>query len=119
MALGTNEVSLLHLTSAYATFANRGVRAPTTSVLEITDNQGHPLYSYDAAHPHGVRALREDVAFLMSSILSDKLRAITNLALATRWNWIARRRPKLGRPIVFAITGRWAIPPISRWCLGR
>jgi membrane peptidoglycan carboxypeptidase len=62
----------LHLTSAYATFANRGVRVPPTSILEITDNQSHPLYTYDAAHPQGVRALREDVAFLMSSILSDK-----------------------------------------------
>jgi len=72
MALGTNEVSLLHLTAAYATFANQGVRAPSTSVLEITDSQGHPLYNYDAAHPHGVRAMRPDVAFLMSSILSDK-----------------------------------------------
>jgi membrane peptidoglycan carboxypeptidase len=72
MALGTTEVSLLHLTSAYATFANRGVRVPPTSILEITDNQGHPLYTYNAAHPNGVRAMREDVAFLMSSILSDK-----------------------------------------------
>ena len=71
-ALGTTEVSLLHLTSAYATFANRGVRVPPTSILEITDNQSHPLYTYNAAHPQGVRALREDVAFLMSSILSDK-----------------------------------------------
>src|SRR6266699_3397072 len=71
-ALGTSEVSLLHLTSAYATFANRGVRVPPTSILEITDNQSHPLYTYNAAHPQGVRALREDVAFLMSSILSDK-----------------------------------------------
>src|SRR6266568_4638267 len=72
MAIGTVEVSLLHLTSAYATFANRGVRVPPTSILEITDNQSHPLYTYNAAHPQGVRALREDVAFLMSSILSDK-----------------------------------------------
>ena len=72
LALGANEVSLLHLTGAYATFANRGVRVPPTAVLEITDSQGHPLYAYDAAHPQGVRAIREDVAFLMSSILSDK-----------------------------------------------
>ncbi|GAC1618395.1 MAG: PBP1A family penicillin-binding protein [Ktedonobacteraceae bacterium] len=72
IALGTTEVSLLHLTSAYATFANRGVRVPPTSILEITNNQGQPIYTYDAAHPHGVRAIREDVAFLMSSILSDK-----------------------------------------------
>ena len=72
MALGSAEVSLLHLTGAYATFANKGVREPSTAVLEITDNQGHPLYKYDEAHPQGVRAVGEDVAFLMSSILSDK-----------------------------------------------
>jgi membrane peptidoglycan carboxypeptidase len=71
MALGTSEVSLLHLTSAYATFANQGVRVPPTSILEITDNQGYPLYSYNSAHPQGVHALRADVAFLISSILSD------------------------------------------------
>ena len=72
LALGTAEVSLLHLTSAYATFANQGVRVPPTSILEITNNQGDPLYTYDAAHPPGVRAIRADVAFLMSSILSDE-----------------------------------------------
>jgi membrane peptidoglycan carboxypeptidase len=72
MALGTAEVSLLDLTSAYATFANQGVRVPPTSILEITDSQGHPLYTYNAAHPRGVRAVRADVAFLMSSILADK-----------------------------------------------
>src|SRR2546421_61686 len=71
MALGTSEVSLLHLTSAYATFANQGVRVPPTSILEITDNQGYPLYSYNSAHPRGVRALRADIAFLVNSILSD------------------------------------------------
>ncbi len=72
LALGTAEVSLLHLTDAYATFANRGVRVAPTSILEITNSQGNPLYIYNAAHPQGVRAIREDVAFLMSSILSDK-----------------------------------------------
>src|SRR5258708_21727218 len=72
VVLGTAEVSLLDLTSAYATFANRGVRVPPTSILEITDSQGRPLYTYNAAHPQGVRAIREDVAFLMSSILADK-----------------------------------------------
>jgi membrane peptidoglycan carboxypeptidase len=71
LALGTTEVSLLHLTGAYATFANRGIRVPQTAVLEISDSQGHPLYTYDAAHPYGVRAIHEDVAFLISSILSD------------------------------------------------
>src|SRR5439155_2644079 len=72
LALGTAEVSLLHLTSAYATFTDHGVHVPPTSILEITNNVGHPLYIYNAAHPQGVQAIREDVAFLMSSILADK-----------------------------------------------
>ncbi len=71
-ALGTIEVSPLHMTSAYATFANRGVRVPTTSILKITDSQGRPLYQFDEAHPHGVQVMRADVAYLMSSVLSDK-----------------------------------------------
>jgi membrane peptidoglycan carboxypeptidase len=72
LALGTAEVSLLHLTSAYATFANQGVHVQPTSILEITNNVGHPIYIYNAAHPQGVQAVRKDVAFLMNSILSDK-----------------------------------------------
>src|SRR5947209_18133613 len=73
LAIGTVEVSLLHLTGAYATFADQGIRVPQTSVLEITDGTGHPLYKFDPAHPHGVRAMSPEVAFLMSSVLSDKV----------------------------------------------
>src|SRR5207248_10275431 len=71
MALGTSEVSLLHLTSAYATFANQGVRVPPTSILEITDNQGYPLYSYNSTHPRGWRTLRPEIAFQVNCIHSD------------------------------------------------
>ncbi len=73
LALGTAEVSLLDLTGAYATFANRGVRVQPVSILEITDGQGYPLYRYDPANPHGKRAIGADTAFLMSSVLSDKV----------------------------------------------
>ncbi len=44
MAIGASEVSLLHLTGAYAAFADQGVRVPQTSVLEITNSQGQLLY---------------------------------------------------------------------------
>jgi membrane peptidoglycan carboxypeptidase len=48
------------------------MRVPPTAILEITNSQGNPLYTYNAAHPQGVQAVGKDVAFLMSSILSDK-----------------------------------------------
>jgi membrane peptidoglycan carboxypeptidase len=72
MAIGAREVSLLHMTGAYATFANRGVRVPPTAIAEIRGNMGNILYAYDEDHVHGVRALGEDVSFLISSVLSDK-----------------------------------------------
>lgn len=71
VALGSREVSLLDLTGAYATFANQGVRVAPVSVLNIVDSQGHEIYAYDAAHPHGTRVLNPGVAFLINSILSD------------------------------------------------
>ncbi len=72
-ALGAIPVSLLHLTGAYATFANQGVRMPTTAILQIDDNEGKTIYTYNPAQVNGVQAIRPDVAFLMSSILSDKM----------------------------------------------
>ncbi len=72
MAIGGNDVSLLGMTSAYATFADKGVHVPPTSILEITNNEGQPVYKYDEAHPQGKQALGADVSFLISSILSDK-----------------------------------------------
>ena len=81
MAIGSTEVSLLHLTGAYATFANQGVRVPATAVLEITDNQGHTIYRFDEAHPHGQQVVSKKVAFLMSSILSDNAARIHEFGL--------------------------------------
>jgi membrane peptidoglycan carboxypeptidase len=71
MALGSIGVSVLSLTSAYATFANQGVRVPPVSVLMIKDTKGQVVYHYDETHPHGYTAMRKDIAFLMSSMLSD------------------------------------------------
>jgi membrane peptidoglycan carboxypeptidase len=72
MALGSVEVSPLHMTAAYATFANHGVRVPSISILKIENAQGQPIYTFDPSHIHGTRVMRADVAFLISSMLSDK-----------------------------------------------
>lgn len=71
LALGAKEVSLLSLTDAYAAFANQGMRVAPTAILEITTNQGQPIYKYDAEHPKGMQAMSPEVAFMMSSMLSD------------------------------------------------
>ncbi len=68
LALGTGEVSLLNLTSAYTTFANGGILQSPTFVRRIEDADGRVLYRGDSV---GRRVLSESTAFLMASMLSD------------------------------------------------
>ncbi len=68
LALGTGEVSLLNLTSAYTAFANGGVMQPPVFVRRIEDAEGRVLYRGDEV---GRRVFSESTAFLMASMLSD------------------------------------------------
>ena len=44
LALGTSEVTLVELTSAYAVFANKGERIEPYGILEVSDRQGRIIY---------------------------------------------------------------------------
>ena len=68
LALGTGEVSLLNLTSAYTAFANGGVLQSPVFVRRIEDADGRVLYRGESV---GRRVLSESTAFLMASMLSD------------------------------------------------
>lgn len=68
LVLGAGEVPLLQMTEAYATFANNGTRIPPTTILEIKDKKGEVVYTHK---PESISVLSADVAFLISSILSD------------------------------------------------
>ena len=68
LALGTGEVSLLNLTSAYTAFANGGVIQSPVFVRRIEDAEGRVLYRGDEV---GRRVFSESTAFLMASMLSD------------------------------------------------
>ena len=68
LALGTGEVSLLNLTSAYTSFANGGVLQSPVFILRIEDAEGRVIYRGESA---GRRVLSESTAFLMASMLAD------------------------------------------------
>jgi len=68
LALGTGEVSLLNLTSAYTAFANGGVLQPPVIIRRVEDNEGRVLFRADE---QGRRVISESTAFLMASMLSD------------------------------------------------
>lgn len=68
LALGTAEVSLIDLTSAYGVFANGGLLQPHHLIARVEDPAGEVLWRYDTAP---TRAVKEETAFLMSTMLAD------------------------------------------------
>ena len=51
LALGTGEVTLLDLTSAYGAFANGGIIAPHTLITRIEDRNGNMIWQKFARSP--------------------------------------------------------------------
>jgi penicillin-binding protein 1A len=71
LALGTNEVTLLELTTAYAAFASGGVGAWPYGVLEVKDTNGHVVYHREGSGPG--RVLSPEVAGTMNQLLTGVL----------------------------------------------
>jgi penicillin-binding protein 1A len=67
LALGTNEVTLIELTSAYAAFASGGVGAWPYGITEIRDSGGKPVYRRGGSGPGQV--LPADIAGEMNRLL--------------------------------------------------
>lgn len=70
LVLGSAEVPLIEMTSAFGVFANDGKLSTRTTILEIRDKKGKLIYSYT---PSTKLILDPRIAFLISSILSDSL----------------------------------------------
>jgi 1A family penicillin-binding protein len=68
LAIGTGEVTLLELTSAYSAFANYGVAAEPVLLRRVEDRTGKLLWQTRVS-TH--RAVSNETAFLISSMLGD------------------------------------------------
>jgi penicillin-binding protein 1A len=84
LALGSSDVTLSELTTAYAVFANHGTRLGPVSILTITDSAGRVLYTNDSLP---VEVIKPETAFLMTNLLKGAIESGTG--------WKAR---ELGRP---------------------
>ena len=67
-ALGSGEVTLETLTSAYAVFANGGVRRSPVYVLRIEDAEGQVIYQ---AQQDEEQVVTPQTAFLMTEMMAD------------------------------------------------
>ena len=68
LALGSSEVTLLELTTAYGVFANRGIRNDALFVLKVEDKNGTVL---EKNSPRPVEVLSEATASVMTSMLQS------------------------------------------------
>jgi penicillin-binding protein 1A len=84
LALGSSDVTLFELTSAYTVFDNHGIRVGPVSILTITDSTGRVLFANDAL-PEQV--IKPETAYLITNLL----RGVIEKGTA----WKAR---ELGRP---------------------
>ncbi|HWR73927.1 MAG TPA: penicillin-binding transpeptidase domain-containing protein, partial [Nitrospirota bacterium] len=66
LALGSSDLTLLELTSAYSVFAAHGVRMEPVSILMITDSAGRTLYANDSV-PEQV--IKPEIAYLITNLL--------------------------------------------------
>ncbi len=77
LALGTGDVTLLELTSAYGVFANQGVAVAPHTITRVEDAAGKVIWADVPAHH---RAVSDSTAFLMSSMLADVISSGTGTA---------------------------------------
>jgi penicillin-binding protein 1A len=66
LALGSSDLTLLELTSAYATLANQGVWMEPTAIRYVTDDQGKLLVEHV---PQGKEAVSPDLAYVVTTML--------------------------------------------------
>ncbi len=89
LALGAYEVTPLELANAYATFASGGWAAPPVLVKSMVDSDGRPVAL--PPEPPRRRAMDEDVAYLVSSLLQSVVEEGTGRAARSL------RRPLAGK----------------------
>ena len=68
LALGTSDVSLLELATAYSTLANLGTKVEPVVITRIEDQHGTPLYEY---RPEPVVELNKETAIVIVDMMRD------------------------------------------------
>lgn len=81
LALGSCEVTLLGMVSAYSTIANQGLRVKPVMILKILDNQGRVVYR---AKHYEERVLSPQTAYIMTNMLESVLNEGTALGARLR-----------------------------------
>ena len=78
LALGTSDVNLLEMTTAYSTFANGGLLYEPTLIWRVEDGSGNVLFEADQAPKE---ALSERTAYTMVDMLREVIQSGTGIRM--------------------------------------
>tara|TARA_Y100000590_G_scaffold77284_1_gene85573 strand:- start:1988 stop:4120 length:2133 start_codon:yes stop_codon:yes gene_type:complete len=84
IALGTSEVYLLDMVNAYSAFPNQGVLNQPFGITKVEDRYGNVIKEY---HPIREEVLREESAYVMTSMLQTVMDAGTGGSSRWRHNF--------------------------------
>ncbi len=70
IAIGTLEIHMIDLISAYGAIANGGVLMPRTMILEVRDASGKKIWPPDGTVTQGTVAASPQAAFVMTNIIA-------------------------------------------------
>jgi penicillin-binding protein 1A len=83
LALGTSEVTLLEMVSAYVPFANGGYRPPVHAIKRITTTEGKVIYEY---RPDQIpRVIRPEIVGQMNAMMTQTLKEGTGKSAYFGW----------------------------------
>ena len=71
IGIGTVEVHMIDLISAYGAIANRGILVPRTTILEVYNAAGEKIWPVEASEAKGKRVVSAQAAFIMTDILAS------------------------------------------------
>jgi len=92
IAMGTSEVNLLEITSAFGVFPNKGVLIKPIAILKIIDRFGKVIYE---AKPDIKESICEETAYIMTNMLQSGFQpGGTSQTIPTYYNF---KRPAAGK----------------------
>ena len=91
IALGTEDVSLEEMVSAYGTFANKGIHIEPYYIDRIEDRFGNEIYRHV---PRKSRAISEDVAYVMLNMLQETVKSGSGQRIHSQYQLVDKEQEK-------------------------
>lgn len=94
IALGTAEISLAEMVSAFSVFANQGMRVAPTAIRRIETHDGKVIVSFDQPKPEQV------IEPQYAQMITEMLQSVASYGTASRLRW------KYGLDYTIALAGK-------------